>query len=325
MMLILNNYNVYDSLFHAVGCLLTPNLHTLQIVPMEEEAPNFSLKSGTDSFVSRSQDVFASLGALEDKHSAFLKATALAREKDDADLLKHDSDEDDEFVNQSKNRTSDSTRLQLSQTRDTDYEPRSHSRSPRRDVRSGSADEDENQQAQVRFKRPARPSQRCSRPPIPDFRKHPEKYTQYSLGDVSENDMSERANQRAAFDFLVERKLEREKQERKLAGLPDEDLTFDSSDAACSQGKITFSRPKQQKLAALEKCVNKDEVLALCPTTDADDDIDEDTKDYDVTGIADDDAPDRNVTESKISSSSFKSRKNVKRHIRTKNNDADSD
>ncbi|CAG5120148.1 unnamed protein product [Candidula unifasciata] len=291
---------------------------------MEEEAANFIIKSGTDLFVSRSRDVFASLGALEDKHSAFLKATAQTREKDDADLLKHDPDEDNEIMNQSNNRISDSAKTQLSQTRDVDYERRPHSRSPRREKSSGA--EDKNQTVQFKFKRPARPPQKFRRQPVPDFRKHPEKYTEYSLDDVSENDMSERTNQTAAFEFLVERKLEREKQERLLAGLPEEEMKFDSSEAACSHGKITFSRPKQQmKSVASDKSVNKDEISTLLPAEDPADNVDEDTKGADGTDVTDEDASDRNVTESKASSSSFKSRKNVKRHIRTKDCDADSD
>lgn len=43
---------------------------------------------------------------------------------------------------------------------------------------------------------------------IPDYKLHPDKWTKYSLEDVSENDMSEASNKSAAFEYLQERRLQ---------------------------------------------------------------------------------------------------------------------
>uniref|UniRef100_A0A0B6YAW4 U5 small nuclear ribonucleoprotein TSSC4 n=1 Tax=Arion vulgaris TaxID=1028688 RepID=A0A0B6YAW4_9EUPU len=315
---------------------------------MEEEVSSFSLRTGADSFVSRTRDVFASLGVLEDKHSAFLKASAPSRDGDDIGLIKNDPDEDDEFVHENKNdaegcRSWSHGRSQLSKTEDSDYESRScsrspnrdnydskfRSRSPNRDNGSGTAGDGSPQDVDGDFKRPARPTHKLNRKSIPDFKKNPDKYTLYSLEDVSEQEMSETSNQRAAFDFLEENRLVRETQDRKLAGLPEEEPKFDVVIAACSQGKIPFSHPKQKKHQenVPEKSISKDggelPTLKLSSLVQSDNDLD--TKSPGSESITDEPELDSSLSETNTCSKTFKSRKNVKRHIRAKVSDADSD
>ncbi|XP_067004772.2 U5 small nuclear ribonucleoprotein TSSC4 [Anabrus simplex] len=54
------------------------------------------------------------------------------------------------------------------------------------------------------FKRPEAPPPRFNVRNIPDYRRNPQKWTKYSLGDVSQEDMSEKSNTAAALSFLRE-------------------------------------------------------------------------------------------------------------------------
>lgn len=59
------------------------------------------------------------------------------------------------------------------------------------------------------FKRPEGPAPRALNRNIPDFRRNPHKWRKYSLDDVSNNDMTEQSNTRAALSFLKELKARR--------------------------------------------------------------------------------------------------------------------
>ena len=63
---------------------------------------------------------------------------------------------------------------------------------------------------------------------------NPKKYTKYSLADVSRDDMSERTNSRAAFDFLRELKQRRDAEEEKH----EEPMPLD--------GKVAFRKPTKK-------------------------------------------------------------------------------
>ncbi|CAK9803969.1 hypothetical protein ANTPLA_LOCUS3891 [Anthophora plagiata] len=65
------------------------------------------------------------------------------------------------------------------------------------------------------FKRPEGPAPRAVSRNVPDFHKNPHKWKKYSLDDVSNDDMTEESNTRAALSFLKELKARRlmEKQE----------------------------------------------------------------------------------------------------------------
>ncbi|KOC64501.1 hypothetical protein WH47_01085 [Habropoda laboriosa] len=59
------------------------------------------------------------------------------------------------------------------------------------------------------FKRPEGPAPRALSRSIPDFHKNPHKWKKYSLDDVSNDDMTEESNTRAALSFLKELKARR--------------------------------------------------------------------------------------------------------------------
>lgn len=56
------------------------------------------------------------------------------------------------------------------------------------------------------FKRPERPPPPRVNRNIPDFKRNPHKWKKYTLGDVSEEEMSEKSNTAAAMSFLAELK-----------------------------------------------------------------------------------------------------------------------
>lgn len=56
------------------------------------------------------------------------------------------------------------------------------------------------------FKRPERPPPPRVNRNIPDFKRNPHKWKKYTLGDISEEEMSEKSNTAAALSFLAELK-----------------------------------------------------------------------------------------------------------------------
>lgn len=56
------------------------------------------------------------------------------------------------------------------------------------------------------FKRPEAPPPRRINRNIPDYKRNPHKWKKYTLGDVSEEEMSEKSNTAAAMSFLAELK-----------------------------------------------------------------------------------------------------------------------
>ena len=60
------------------------------------------------------------------------------------------------------------------------------------------------------FKRPSMPAPRSARQCMPDHQRNPHKWTKYTLGDVSPQDMSDRTNTAAALSFLQELKSRKE-------------------------------------------------------------------------------------------------------------------
>ena len=72
----------------------------------------------------------------------------------------------------------------------------------------------------------------------PDYKLHPDRWTEYSLEDV---DISDSSNKQAAFNFLEERRALRD------SDMKESSVDLDSN--ACSKGLITFKKPvkKTQK------------------------------------------------------------------------------
>ena len=71
----------------------------------------------------------------------------------------------------------------------------------------------------------------------PDYKLHPERWTEYSLEDV---DVSDSTNKQAAFAFLQERRALRDSE------MKEESADLDSN--ACSRGAITFKKPVKKSI-----------------------------------------------------------------------------
>ena len=292
-----------------------------------DEAP-LPIRTGTEMFTTRSHDIFSSLGELEKKHSAFLKVLSSKGSMEDQGLVKLDPDEKNPGESNVPALSSHRRKRQdLGDTTDADFCMVS-----RNSKKSNVAEKRQNDfhgSQCPSFKRPqSRPFHKRVKNQVPDFKKYPEKYTHYSLGDVSENDMSERSNSKAAFAFLEERRLQREKAK-------EEDVVFDTELAACSQGQIAFSRPNHKKNTDNEQHDKADQtqfVNASSSLTFSFDDSDilqeEGLKSRSADTENPSDISNTKLDEGKSPVSSFKSRKNnlnKRNHIRKKYHDNDSD
>ncbi|XP_016904289.1 U5 small nuclear ribonucleoprotein TSSC4 isoform X1 [Apis cerana] len=93
------------------------------------------------------------------------------------------------------------------------------------------------------FKRPEGPAPRALNRSIPDFHKNPHKWKKYSLDDVSNDDMTEESNTRAALSFLKELKARRSLEKLKQS----EKMDINESDLVNkSQMKIIFKSKKKK-------------------------------------------------------------------------------
>ncbi|XP_059150856.1 U5 small nuclear ribonucleoprotein TSSC4-like [Physella acuta] len=290
-----------------------------------EMSSDFHLRSGTDLFTSRRNDVFASLQELENKHSAFLKAKATFN--NEPELMKKDPEEEDDVGSmlQCKDKSMFLSKPKLGKTQSCDYEPV-----------TGNKPEETKQQTDncgrvndATFRHPHHPPRKVSRRSdnVPDFKKNPEKYTHYSLRDVDDKLLSEKANANAAFSFLEERRLEKEKQASLSAGYTETDSAkYNVEETACSQGKMTFTRPRCKKMQ-----IDNVDLKSNKPHSEAsaliDEPLDEPHCEVDIKEV---DEPfsepmsDKNQS-TDSAGNTFKPRKNVKRHIRHKESDDNSD
>ncbi|KAF3428003.1 hypothetical protein E2986_10954 [Frieseomelitta varia] len=96
------------------------------------------------------------------------------------------------------------------------------------------------------FKRPEGPAPRALSRNIPDFHKNPHKWKKYSLDDVSNDDMTEESNTRAALSFLKELKARKSVEKIQESEKMDVD---ESGSGRRSQAKITFKSKKQKTSA----------------------------------------------------------------------------
>lgn len=94
------------------------------------------------------------------------------------------------------------------------------------------------------FKRPEVPPPWQGRK-MPDHKKNPQKWTRYSLGDVSQDDMSDTTNTSTALSFLSELRKRKE-----TSGPMDDD--DDEREETRSQGSIVFKRPNTSRRAVVE-------------------------------------------------------------------------
>lgn len=92
------------------------------------------------------------------------------------------------------------------------------------------------------FKRPEGPAPRSIYRSVPDYHRNPHKWTKYSLDDVSNEDMTDRSNTRAALSFLKELKA---RKEAKLA----EEMDIDKMTPSSNDNKISFRSRKNESIS----------------------------------------------------------------------------
>ncbi|GJQ70828.1 hypothetical protein Trydic_g754 [Trypoxylus dichotomus] len=98
------------------------------------------------------------------------------------------------------------------------------------------------------FKRPEIPLKRClPSSKIPDFQKHPHKWTKYTLDDVKDEDISEIGNKRTAYAFLKELENRSSSKILDTMEIPPTKITFQKSQLILSvdkEEKIAFKNSK---------------------------------------------------------------------------------
>lgn len=94
------------------------------------------------------------------------------------------------------------------------------------------------------FKRPEGPAPRANIRNIPDYHRNPHKWVQYTLDDVSTEDMTERSNTQAAMSFLRELKARRKEE----VGEYEEEMDIDPCESSAQDP--TETRFKSKKLSS---------------------------------------------------------------------------
>lgn len=116
------------------------------------------------------------------------------------------------------------------------------------------------------FKRPEGPAPRALSRSIPDFHKNPHKWKKYTLDDVSNDDMTEESNTRAALSFLKElkarRSLERIKESEKM----------DIDGCSSVERKIIFKSKKMKTEVKFKKPADNTENVDNVPIVIENDD-----------------------------------------------------
>ena len=105
---------------------------------------------------------------------------------------------------------------------------------------------------------------RFGRGRTPDYRVHPENWTENSLEDV---DVSDSSNKQAAFSFLQERRSLNETDAKESAA--------DLESKACSKGQIVFKRPSKTKSADNQDKAKDRQTKALSVDVDSQSDEEE--------------------------------------------------
>jgi len=193
---------------------------------------DFKLKSSSEGFDSRTKDIFANIDSLASK------SASNKQEKSEERQPRNNRDFD------SRNRNSD-TRNRDSDSRNGDFDLRDSLNRKRTEEFKGresifrSPNESGWPPARSRHDR-KRPHGNPRGPRrTPDHVVNPNKYTKYDLSDVSKDQMSDRSNSRAAFDFLRQMK-ERKKDETDS----DEDKNKNED---LETKKVSFKKPSTFK------------------------------------------------------------------------------
>lgn len=195
---------------------------TVTMETEQTDVPPFELKNSR--LGNRCKDVFGCLDDLELKHQAFERTRAI-----------EDAEEDEKLVRQGPSQAE-------METISPAFKPPA-SRGRQYQNRQGGRHSHERTSSHTDFKQPGpRDVPTRGRRPFrrgqgrgwqtPDYKLHPERWTEYSLEDV---DISDSSNKQAAFDFLQERRAMRDSE------MKEDSVDLDNS--ACSKGLITFKKP----------------------------------------------------------------------------------
>lgn len=299
-----------------------------------KEIPAFSLQGADHTFKGRLNDIFGNLESMEKKHEAYEKTRKISGQlKEDESLFKQEPELG--IIDSSRQRSGDKrvstedldylgTRSQVKKvctdnehaeegdncTSSEDKEWAENTESPRPG----------HLQHQFQFISPRGLAPRIRQSRVPDFRKNPDRWTHYTLKDV--DDISESSNKRAALTFLDEhRKLKEEKELQESEIEPEE--TFDTSVGACSKGVLSFSKRTKGNTDFEDKTLDKG-VLSQ-DTTSAEVDVSTVSTNLNLeSAVLDEDDPDETAdsVSAKIPhGAKFKSRKGIKRNIRSRDED----
>ncbi|XP_046326082.1 protein TSSC4-like [Haliotis rufescens] len=201
----------------------------------QDQAPEFKLNSCSDKFADKTKDVFGYLSVLEVKHEAHQKAHQTSYEN----LLKKDPNEED-------TRTIEKTAQYKHCGEKCDVrinKPYNHSQ-----IRGyGRPRHSQHQNRDFRCPPKKLSCHSGHRRGTPDYKVHPERWTPYSLDDVSNTDMSDSSNTQAAFKFLDERKKMRE-----LEAHSEEASPANLEETACSRMAIKFVKRQDRKGQRIE-------------------------------------------------------------------------
>ena len=176
----------------------------------EDDQP-YQLQSTSSGFQSRSKDIFANLDSIADNKSKIANSPK-NRSRSRSPPNSRNFHQHDDRRNEKRYSKEFKGRESIFRTPNESGWPPSRS-----DFRSGH-----------KSGRNFRPN---SRKFVPDHVKNPGNYTKYDLSDVSRDQMSDRSNTRAAFDFLRELKDRKE----------DDDI----SEKVDEGTKISFKKPKK--------------------------------------------------------------------------------
>ncbi|KAL8618989.1 hypothetical protein ACOMHN_018371 [Nucella lapillus] len=300
---------------------------------------SFTLRNASGNFEGRSSNIFGQLDVLERQHISHEQSRTdledyadLRQEKDDGDfaegnrsLQKTDKRKRDDNV---PNRRGDCSKAAPDAVESTSSDSSSE--------KSDSIQKDDMESGERRPpRRDPQFRQPSGRPPgrgrghrgrVPDHGKRPHTWTHYSLEDVKGSDLSEKSNSQAALAFLDEqRKLKAQEEE----GMEEEEA-FDVESAACSKGLFSFAKrtktDKPSPAPGKEK-PDKNQISVI----DTEDQPEEENFATSSAEVAKDSVQTLEEETAEASSSatkkddtaqtSFKSRKGIRRNIRTRDDD----
>ena len=206
---------------------------------MSNSEERYQLQSTSEGFQNKVKDVFANLDSIADKTE---KKKTEENKKQDDKKPRHYQQHDDR---RSRERSPPRSKKQQERHYSNEFKGReSIFRTPNESGWPPSRSDDR--------RRPPRHQQQRRLPPkVPDHVINPNKYTKYDLSDVSKDQLSDRSNTRAAFDFLRNLKDQKTNAEDIADRKDHQEMVQD--------GKISFKKPiknRNEEMAAASSSAN---------------------------------------------------------------------